>query len=41
MSGPSTNGNNGRDASSRFAKGNSGGPGNPFARRRDTYDGGP
>ena len=33
MSGPSTNGDNGRDAGGRFAKGNPGGPGNPFARR--------
>ena len=30
---PSTNRQNGRDASGRFAKGNSGGPGNPYARR--------
>ena len=30
---PSTNGSNGRDAAGRFAKGNAGGPGNPFARR--------
>jgi hypothetical protein len=29
---PSTNGDNGRDASGRFAKGNPGGPGNPFGR---------
>ncbi len=29
---PSPNGANGRDASGRFAKGNPGGPGNPFAR---------
>lgn len=30
---PSTNGPNGRDGRGRFAKGNSGGPGNPHARR--------
>ncbi len=30
---PSTNGSNGRDGSGRFAKGNKGGPGNPFARQ--------
>ncbi|MCE5302848.1 MAG: hypothetical protein LLF97_07030 [Planctomycetaceae bacterium] len=30
---PSTNGPNGRDAHGRFAKGNAGGPGNPFARQ--------
>ncbi len=31
---PSTNGDNGRrDSQGRFAKGNAGGPGNPFARR--------
>ncbi|MGH8320466.1 MAG: DUF5681 domain-containing protein [Gammaproteobacteria bacterium] len=30
---PSTNGDNGRDTQGRFAPGNSGGPGNPFARR--------
>jgi hypothetical protein len=30
---PSANGANGRDQRGRFAKGNSGGPGNPFARR--------
>jgi hypothetical protein len=30
---PSTNEANGRDARGRFAKGNAGGPGNPFARR--------
>jgi hypothetical protein len=30
---PSPNGANGRDAHGRFAKGNPGGPGNPFARR--------
>jgi len=29
---PSTNGANGRDASGRFARGNAGGPGNPFGR---------
>ena len=33
MTRPSSNGRNGRDASGRFAKGNPGGPGNPFARR--------
>ena len=30
---PSTNGSNGRDRRGRFAKGNGGGPGNPYARR--------
>ncbi len=30
---PSTNGANGRDGRGRFAKGNAGGPGNPFARQ--------
>ncbi len=30
---PSANGLNGRDAHGRFAKGNAGGPGNPFARQ--------
>jgi hypothetical protein len=30
---PSANGDNGRDASGRFAKGNSAGRGNPFARK--------
>jgi hypothetical protein len=30
---PSPNGSNGRDTSGKFAKGNSGGPGNPYARR--------
>jgi hypothetical protein len=30
---PSLNGQNGRDGRGRFAKGNRGGPGNPFARR--------
>lgn len=30
---PSTNGNNGRDQTGRFTKGNPGGPGNPFARK--------
>jgi hypothetical protein len=30
---PSANGANGRDPGGRFAKGNAGGPGNPFARR--------
>jgi len=33
MTRPSTNGDNGRNAGGRFAKGNAGGPGNPFARR--------
>jgi len=33
MNEPSPNGDNGRDASGRFAPGNRGGPGNPFARR--------
>ena len=33
MDEPSANGENGRDAGGRFAKGNAGGPGNPFARR--------
>ncbi|MBI2603132.1 MAG: hypothetical protein HYW48_08755 [Deltaproteobacteria bacterium] len=33
MSNPSTNGDIGRDAQGRFAKGNSGGPGNPHIRR--------
>ncbi len=33
MKAPSPNGTNGRDAGGRFAKGNLGGPGNPFARR--------
>lgn len=37
MDRPSPNGGNGRagnrDAGGRFAKGNSGGPGNPYARR--------
>ncbi len=32
-SAPSTNGDNGRDSCGRFATGNSGGPGNPFARK--------
>ncbi len=32
-SAPSTHGDNGRDSQGRFAKGNSGGPGNPFARK--------
>lgn len=32
MKGPSANGSN-RDANGRFAKGNSGGPGNPHAQR--------
>ncbi len=31
--GPSVNGLNGRDEHGRFAKGNAGGPGNPFARQ--------
>jgi hypothetical protein len=30
---PSPNGANGRDAGGRFAKGNAGGPGNPYAAR--------
>src|SRR5262245_35123958 len=30
---PSPNGADGRDSRGRFAKGNRGGPGNPFARR--------
>lgn len=30
---PSPNGDNGRDAGGRFAKGNPGGPGNPHARQ--------
>lgn len=30
---PSGNGDNGRDAQGRFTPGNSGGPGNPYARR--------
>ena len=30
---PSANGGNGRDSAGRFAKGNSGGPGNPYAAR--------
>jgi hypothetical protein len=30
---PTANGANGRDAGGRFAKGNAGGPGNPFARQ--------
>lgn len=30
---PSSNGGNGRDSRGRFAAGNPGGPGNPFARR--------
>ena len=30
---PSVNGSNGRDQNGHFAKGNPGGPGNPFARR--------
>ena len=30
---PSPNGSNGRDSCGKFAKGNSGGPGNPYARR--------
>lgn len=33
MNAPSTNGDNGRTAAGRFAPGNAGGPGNPFARR--------
>ena len=31
--GPSPNGLNGRDTAGRFAPGNSGGPGNPYAKR--------
>ena len=30
---PSTNGHSGRDAGGRFARGNTGGPGNPHAQR--------
>ncbi len=30
---PSPNGSNGRDGSGRFAAGNAGGPGNPYAQR--------
>jgi len=30
---PTANGDNGRDSNGRFTKGNSGGPGNPHARR--------
>lgn len=30
---PSPNGSNGRNPSGRFAKGNAGGPGNPYARK--------
>ena len=30
---PSANGSNGRGANGRFAKGNRGGPGNPYAKR--------
>ena len=30
---PSPNGSNGRNASGRFAKGNAGGPGNPYGRK--------
>lgn len=33
MSTPSPNGANGRGPDGRFAKGNSGGPGNPYAKR--------
>ena len=33
MNAPSPNGSNGRDAKGRFASGNSGGPGNPHAKR--------
>ena len=33
MNAPSTNGDNGRDRRGRFAAGNSGGPGNPHAKR--------
>ncbi len=34
---PSSNGSDGRDSRGRFAKGNSGGPGNPFARRSAAF----
>lgn len=33
MQPPSQNGSNGRTSGGRFAKGNAGGPGNPFAKR--------
>ena len=33
MTTPSTNGSNGRDVAGRFAAGNRGGPGNPYAKR--------
>ena len=33
MSEPSANGENGRTPGGRFAKGNAGGPGNPYAKR--------
>jgi hypothetical protein len=33
MSSPSANGTNGRKSNGQFAKGNPGGPGNPYARR--------
>ena len=33
MSKPSTNGTSGRNSNGQFAKGNPGGPGNPYARR--------
>ena len=33
MSKPSTNGTSGRTSNGQFAKGNPGGPGNPYARR--------
>ena len=33
MNEPSTNGANGRDHAGRFARGNTGGPGNPHARK--------
>lgn len=33
MTEPSPNGDNGRDSGGRFAAGNAGGPGNPFARQ--------
>ena len=33
MKKPTTNGSNGRKSNGQFAKGNPGGPGNPFARR--------
>lgn len=33
MNDPIPNGSNGRDSQGRFATGNSGGPGNPYARQ--------